>query len=346
MNVALIVNSPHEVADWPVEAVSPTAHLRITAALESDGHEVSAFEADAALGSRLALGQYDIAFNYARGVRGLYKAAYAPITMDTVGLPYTSGDGLTLATCADKITLKALARQLRIQSPDAWLCNSIDEVHSQCDEKLGEPVIVKPNNWDLATGLYERSVCKSMGDLLVTAGEYLECGLGPVLVERFIYGREIHCVIIGTGPDASVLPLVEVHLGRGLEVFGDEARMGLAHGAPCVEFHPVKNVHRERLKAIMDWSLAIYRTVGMRDYGVVEFILGQNGVPYLIEVNGIPDITPFGSSAPSVFEAALQLEGLALDDVITGTLSAAVSRHGVARRAETQLAMGFVGEDG
>ena len=346
MNVALVMNTPPAESEWPVEAVGPLAHLRIAGALQAAGHEVSAFEADPTLGFHLSRGGWDIAFNYARGVRGLYKAAYTPVTLDALGMPYTSGDALTLATCADKITLKELARRLRIQSPDAWLCNTLEEVHNQCDDRLSEPVIVKPNNFDLATGIFERCVCKSMGDLLVMAGEFFEVGLGPVLVERFVYGREIHCVILGTGPDAVPMPLVEVHLGRGLEVFGDEARTALAQGAPCAEFHAVKGLHPERAAALTAWALAIYRTVGMRDYGVVEFIVGQNGVPYLIEVNGIPDITPFGKTAPSVFEAALQLEGLELNDVITGALAAAVSRHGVVQRADSQIEMGFVGEDG
>lgn len=344
MNVALVVNSPPADPTAPFESTPASAIARIADALSHHGYSVDVYEADAGLGARLALAQPEIAFNYARGPRGLYKAAYAPITLEALGVPCSGSDALTLATCADKITLKELARRLRIQSPDAWLCNSVSDVRSQFD-KISEPMMVKPNNFDLGVGVYERGVCRTLSDLIITTNELLEDGLGPVLVERFVHGREIHCVILGTGGDAFVLPPVEVVLGGGLEVMGDEARVNASCGAEVVKLTQPAGIHSERMATLQKWALAIYRTAGVRDFGVVEFIIGQNGVPYLIEVNAMPDITPIGPEITSVFETAMQFEGIPFQDVMGSVLNATVSRFSVTPRIEQQLHMGFADEE-
>lgn len=343
MRVAVVTDSAARVADG-MEVLSDQVTDLVLGALQDADHEVVGYVSDPGLGARLAIDNPDVIFNYAHSQRGMYKLSYVPAVADAVGIPCTGSDVLTHATCADKITLKEFARRARIQTPDAWLCNTIHDARHQLSKVTCE-LVVKPNNYDLGMGVHEHSLCRAQGDAILGVHELLSEGLGPVLVEKFVPGREVHCVVIGSGVDATPLPLVELELAEDLEMFGSETRRAIAAGAPAGGFGPVRRrrpeLHPETHTAITSWALALYRMVGVRDLGVVEFIVGQDGVPYFIELNTLPDLARLGPGQVSAVEAAASQEGLPLVSMVRAILDAAVSRYGVADRVEHQIQMGF-----
>jgi len=348
MNVALVVSTknllrPGHVVE-PFEFGAPEGIERVRRALLSAGHRVAEFEADIYLGPSLVVGSPppDVVFNYAHGFFGLYKSAYVPVVCDMVGIPCTGADALALATCADKITLKDVARRVRMQTPDAHLCSTMSEVREHFSA-TNAAYMVKPNNFDSCLGVTHNAVCRTFGDIAAQAAELFENGLGPVLVERLVAGREIVFGVFGNGADLELLSPVEISLGDELEIFGNEVRHAISIGVPDVAtFHQLGGVHNELAAALAERALRIFRTIGVRDLATVEFILGQDGVPYLLEINAVPDLAPLGKAAPSLLEMSCNASGMQIEDLVHGAVNAAVSRFGGLREsAAHQMQMSF-----
>src|SRR5207245_1539134 len=74
---------------------------------------------------------------------------------------------------------------------------------------LNFPVIVKPSQQDASGGVDQNSVATDLVSLNCRVGYLLEQFGGPVLVEEFIFGRELTVALVEM-PDLRLLPGTEV----------------------------------------------------------------------------------------------------------------------------------------
>ena len=51
-------------------------------------------------------------------------------------------------------------------------------------------------------------------------------------------------------------------------------------------------IPKEWEKAIGDAALAVFHTIGLSVYARADFIVTQEGVPYFLEINTLPGMTP------------------------------------------------------
>ncbi|MBI5543413.1 MAG: hypothetical protein HY901_05960 [Deltaproteobacteria bacterium] len=114
-------------------------------------------------------------------------------------------------------------------------------------------------------------------------------GDGDVLVEQFLPGRELSVAIIGSPEEPVLLPAVEFVFGAAF------------HGRPAVrtlqskqdpthpEYGAVEIIRAEldtaTRQAVESASRAAWKALGCDGYGRVDLRLGEDGLPYVIEVN-------------------------------------------------------------
>ncbi len=113
------------------------------------------------------------------------------------------------------------------------------------------------------------------------------------LVEEFIEGREINVAVIGNGP-FEVLPLSEIRFhselvhpivsyeGKWLEQF--QGYRGTQPVCPA-------SIKGRDAMLLRDTALRACKLMECRDYARVDIRL-RDGVPYILEVNANPDISP------------------------------------------------------
>jgi D-alanine-D-alanine ligase len=104
---------------------------------------------------------------------------------------------------------------------------------------------------------------------------------GDCMIEKFIKGREITVGIV----DDKVLPVIEIRTTRDFynydAKYNDEQTQYL--------FDTIKD---ERLLAkINDAAMKSFKAVGCRDFSRIDLIVGNDGIPYVIEINTIPGFT-------------------------------------------------------
>jgi D-alanine-D-alanine ligase len=272
---------------------SPVTIDAIAAVLGRMGHEVVRVGRCVELVRRLAAGdRYDLVFNLAEGAHGRSREAQVPAVLEAFGIPYTFCDPLTAALSLDKALTKRVVRDLGLPTPAFLLVEAEDDI-GRVD--LPFPLFAKPNAEGSAKGISRKSIVRTRDELAAACTRILREHGQPALVEEFLPGREFTVGIIGTGPEAEPVGVMEVVLlpraDQGLysydnkELWQDRVTYRLAGGEP---------VGAEAAEV----ALAAYRGIGCRDAGRVDLRCDGRGRVHFIEVNPLAGLNPERSDLP------------------------------------------------
>jgi D-alanine-D-alanine ligase len=218
--------------------------------------------------------------------------AYVGALLQWVKIPFTGSPFQTLCLARDKPLTKRLLLGAGLPTPRFMVVDSAQA--PACP--LPWPVIVKPSNQDASVGMGQESVATSREALNKRVAWIAENYGTPVLVEEFIFGREL---IIGMveHPDITTLPVAEIQFTRSdpgyWPIVSYDAKW--APGSPEYETTPPRyptDLGPDLEARLNHMAKTAYELVGCRDYGRVDFRLTAAGEPYILEVNPNPDINP------------------------------------------------------
>ncbi len=275
------------------------------AAVAACGHEaicINAEEDTERLISSLRLYQPDVVFNLIEffhndetlevGVTGLYEL---------FGLAYTGSRPQTLSICQRKDHTKLLLLSAGLPtSPYFVISHSESSIPDPDRLGLEYPLIVKPALEDASGGIDDHAVVSDYDSLSARVRHVLEEFDQPVLVERYIEGREIHVAIMGN-EDPEVLPLLEMKFDDS-EFYDDDVWRPriisydakwdpLSKAFYCLEpVCPAEDVDPELERYIGEIALRAYYITGCRDYARIDLRVAENGEAYILEVNPNPDL--------------------------------------------------------
>ncbi len=293
-------------------------------------------EADPYFASSVIAMAPDIVFNIARGLVGPAKASYVPVILDSLRVPYTGSDALTMTICEDKFTCNSLLKAGGIPVPSAIFVERIEDVTSVQMNQNDFPVIVKPNSWYWSKGIYENSICETQEDLVLRIEDGFLEGLGPFIVQQFIPGRDLTLCFLGE----DLLPIIEtVHenLGQGASILDWPSRVMMrvdADFAGATNAFKVAQLHQRRLAATIEQiGRRVIQQFNVRDWATIDIRLGRDGVPYVIDVNPLPDLLP-DPALHTPMGASIMAAGLSFDEVVHFVLDSAITRHGVEERSQ------------
>jgi len=210
---------------------------------------------------------------------------------EMLNLPYTGNSALTLGLAQDKILSKKLFKTAGIPTPDYCVYDTVPE---NCG--LDYPVIAKPSREDGSVGITQKSVIHNDDELRSVISALLKKYKQPILVEKFITGREFNISVLGN-EHPQVLPPSEISFKQVTEgyfaITSYEAKWLSDH--PMYHMTPPvcpADVSLELSTKLAEISLAVYRTLYGRDYGRVDIRMDTTGNLYVLEYNPNPDISP------------------------------------------------------
>ena len=358
MHVALIANLKKNAPAWAGmspdhwdDLDSEETVAAIATALESGGHQVTFVEGDIALYDRLRYLEPDFCFNIAEGHFGDSREAHVPAMLEMLRMPYTGSRVLTLALSLDKPMTKRVLSYHNLPTPPFQVFERLDEA---LDSEMYFPLFVKPSREGTGMGISAESIVRDENQLSKQLRQLFERYDQPVLVERYIEGREVTVGAVGnlSSPVAWRLPDDEEarRISRGLHFFppleidmsrypADEAgiytnriKVDLAH-----EFHylcpaPLTDEQVEELNWL---TAATFRVTGCLDVARVDFRLdaNDNDKPYILEINPLPGLNPEYSDL--AIEA--QADGWSYEALVNRILDEAVERQGVAESMDSRL---------
>ncbi|MCI8436683.1 MAG: D-alanine--D-alanine ligase [Lawsonibacter sp.] len=213
-----------------------------------------------------------LALHGACGEDGRIQAA-----LDLLGVPYTGSGCLGSAIAMDKdLTKRLVANQ--VKTPRWETVTVTRETLEELVERTRLPVVVKPIASGSSIGVY---IAKSKGELKKALEESVKLG-GRTVIEEYIKGREIQVAVLG----GRALPSIEIIPREGFYDYANKYQPGAA-----TEVCPSR-IPKEWEKAIGDAALAVFHTIGLSVYARADFIVTQEGVPYFLEINTLPGMTP------------------------------------------------------
>ncbi len=261
------------------------------------GHETVRIGNIFELTRRLAAGErWDLVFNIAEGMYGLGRESQVPALLDAYRIPYTFSDPLVLALSLHKGMCKQVVAHFGVPTPDHI---TVDDLGS-FDRLLAArrfpdyPLFAKPVGEGTGKGIDARSVVRSEEDLRFVVPDLIRRFHQPVLVEKYLPGREFTVGVVGTAEEAEVIGVLEIVLHETAEA-GAYSYSNKADWEGRVSYRLVDDPEAKRAGAN---ALAAWRALGCRDGGRLDLRSDESGEPNFIEVNPLAGINPIISDLP------------------------------------------------
>jgi len=291
----------------------------IESALHRLGHETDRIGHIRRLVERLAQGQrWDLVFNIAEGLSGIGREAQVPALLDAYAIPYTFSDPLVMSLTLHKGMTKRVIR-------DAGIPTSIFATVASPAEAAGvafaPPYFIKPVAEGTGKGVSGRSVVRRRRDLPDACDRLLQTYRQPVLVERFLPGREFTVGLIGTAERAQVLGTMEVLLlpAAEPEVYSYHNKENFKE---LVRYRLLQPQEDSLTAAVEGIALRAWRTLGCRDAGRLDIRCDARGRPQFLEVNPLAGLHPEHSDLPII----CSLVGATFDSLVGRIVESAAER--------------------
>ena len=246
---------------------------------------------------RLAAGdRWELVFNIAEGLKGIGREAQVPAILDVYGIPYTFSDPLVMSLTLHKGMTKRIIRDAGIPTSDFLV---VEQTIKEGDILFKPPFFIKPVAEGTGKGVSPRSIIRRLEDLESACEVMLNEYKQPVIIERYLSGREFTVGITGTGNDAMAIGTMEVYLLKAAEQ-GVYSYVNKERSEELVECKIVDSTEDPLIKRAEEISLRAYQTLGCRDAGRVDIRCDEEDRPYFLEINPLAGLHPEHSDLPII----------------------------------------------
>jgi D-alanine-D-alanine ligase len=291
----------------------------IESALQRLGHETDRIGHVKRLVERLAQGhRWDLVFNIAEGLNGIGREAQVPALLDAYFIPYTFSDPLVMSLTLHKGLTKRVVRDAGIPTCAFATVASPQEA---ADVRFAPPYFIKPMAEGTGKGVSSQSIVRRRKDLPDACARLLEVYRQPVLVERYLPGREFTVGVTGTGPKARILGTMEVLLLPAAEP-GVYSYHNKENSEELVRYRLMRPQEDHLTAAVEDIALSAWRSLGCRDAGRLDLRCDAKGRPQFMEVNPLAGLHPEHSDLPII----CSLVGVAFDSLVARIVESAAER--------------------
>lgn len=255
----------------------------------------------------------DIVFN----VSSLAEAAI----LEEMEMPFVGSDTSTIAITLNKSLAKRLWLEAGLPTSPFRLARSAKDCEAfRDDPPFDYPLFIKPVAGRGSSGIDETSVVGNYTELVSGVVRRLETIRQPVLIERFLRGREITLGVLGNGV-ARVLPLLEIVYRKGDVTLTYEKKESDNDSFFC----PASLTSGET-QMMEGLALRAYQALGFRDFGRIDTLLTPEG-PQLLEGNAFPGLTCTPKEKPhSYFGFMARAEGKDSKDLLDEIVQGAAGR--------------------
>ncbi len=241
--------------------------------------------------------------------------------IEEMGFKHTGATADVVELCIDKAQTKKRLMAFGVPTP---LFQVIEDPGEELHLQL--PVILKPLTEDGSIGIDLRSVAATPADFRARLAYIIERYCQPAMVEEYISGREFAVAMWGN-LQVETLPIAE----EDYSWVQDPLQRFLTYEAKWDEKSPyfqninvccpasLAEIEAER---VCQTAVAAYRAIGLRDFGRVD-IRYRDGIPFIIDVNEIPDLSP-----ESGYPRTAQIAGYTYNAMVEKLLDFALRREG------------------
>jgi len=233
--------------------------------------------------------------------------------LDAAGVHYAGCAAAASRLTMDKArTKEAVTRRGVRVAPGRHFSAETKPAAGDLIAQLGADLVVKPNKEGSSVGL---ALTRTPAEL---AAKLAAITHGEWLVEQRIEGRELSVGVLR----GRAMGVVEIRPRSGVYDFTSKYTKGLTeYFAPA----PLETAQTTAVQAVAE---AAFAACGCRDYARIDFMLGADGGPYLLELNTLP-----GMKETSLLPMSARCVGFDFTALVRELVAPAVERYRVAERA-------------
>ena len=223
-------------------------------------------------------------------------------------LVFTGCDSKASRLAFDKMACKKALRRAKLPVADdveirnpAQLNNigsKLEKMSAKECLTAGQKFVIKPICQGSSVGV---QIVEDAGNAKNAAEKCVE-QFGDCMIEKFITGREITVGIL----ENTALPIIEI---RTTHQFYD---YNAKYNDDTTQFLFDTIADRLTLQRINDVALKSFDALGCRDFSRVDMILGEDDIPYVIEINTIPGFTTHSLLPKAAARAGIDMSQLCL----------------------------------
>lgn len=261
-------------------------------------------------------------FNLGEGLAGrLFEEARIAWALEAMGYCFTGASGGAIVRGVHKARTKQLLAAEGVNTPSGWLFRRPGEVDALAAQ-LCFPLIVKPVAEDASIGVGPEAVVHTAQALRERVAYVTARYRQAALAELFVTGREFNVALWG-GEPPQTLPLAEIDFSAFADPYvrivsfaakWQEDSFEYCH-TPVICPAPVDAALGDRIE---ETARRAWAAVGCRGYARVDMRLGDGDLPYVVEVNCNPDLSPDAG-----FYNAAWAAGYSYADMVTHILEIA-----------------------
>jgi D-alanine-D-alanine ligase len=249
-------------------------------ALEAVGYRVTRLDVARDIGAVLSELKPDVAFNALHGPYG--EDGTIQGVLEYLGIPYTHSGVLASALAMDKELAKKIAKASLIPVAESRV---MDRHSIQNQHPMKPPYVVKPVNEGSSFGVVIVKEGQSFPPQILSSPDW-KYG-DRVMVERYVYGRELTCAVMG---DVALGVCEIVPTGHSFYDYDSKyVPGGSKHVCPA-------KISLNIYQKIQTLSLKAHQAIGCRGVSRSDFRYddrhSENGEVVWLEINTQPGMTP------------------------------------------------------
>jgi D-alanine-D-alanine ligase len=263
----------------------------------------------------------NLIFNIAEGVHGRNRESQVPAICELLNIPYTFSDALTMAISLDKFLCKNLIHQAGIPTPEYWKITTPDDIATVPGNRF--PLFVKPITEGTAKGITIDNLVNDHTAFTRQVTYLLNKYRQPILVEKYLSGREFTISIIGND-NPYVLGIMEIIISDPSQknVYTFLAKEEYESRCKYFLFNDRDNPLWKKIASI---ALAVYTAIECRDIARVDVRCDEHENPYFLEINPLPGLHPKHSD----FSIIAGMVGRTYKSLIEEILNTVAQRYGM-----------------
>jgi D-alanine-D-alanine ligase len=251
----------------------------VLAALHSRGVNAQAFDPSLRDLSQLKTDGFTCAFIALHGRYGEDGTIQGALEM--LRIPYTGSGVMASAIAMDKVFTKRIWLTHGLSTPKFAVVRRGDELRTLPDT-LGLPLFMKPPHEGSTIGISKVMGYSDVNDAFELAARYDD----DVLAEEFIDGRELTVAILGSGPSALALPVIEIRAPQGNY---DYQNKYFTNDTKYLCPAPLSEPLAERIRKL---ALDSFHALGCEGWARADVMLRKSDdEPFLLEINTSPGMT-------------------------------------------------------
>lgn len=284
--------------------VSISSSKGIIEALKRNGHDVIGIDFHPERLQEVIELNVDLVFIGLHGKHG--EDGCVQGLLDMLEIPYVGSGVMASSVAMNKFKAKQLFEQagIPVAKGEQYRMDqetNIDEVVDHIHANFEFPFVIKPNREGSTVGL---TIVRHENETKEAVKKAAENDL-YILVEQFIKGKELTVPVLGEIHKEKSLPIIEIIPKN--ELYDYEAKYSVGGSEHIIPARIDKDI-TEKIQA---YAVLAHQILGCETYSRADFLLTEEGVPYILEVNTLPGMTP-----TSLFPDAAKSIGISYEEMI------------------------------